>query len=127
MCIRDSPYPELINLDCEGGAEVVFTGLDICQNSVTDTALFTIIDTLPPVILIPEDSLHLACQDTIPSDQPMVTDECGINILVSFTDSVSADSCLGLPELIIRTWTATDACGNSASAQQWYFLSLIHI
>ena len=115
------PYPELINLDCEGGAEVVFTGLDICQNSVTDTALFTIIDTLPPVILIPEDSLHLACQDTIPSDQPMVTDECGINILVSFTDSVSADSCLGLPELIIRTWTATDACGNSASAQQWYF------
>jgi len=115
------PYPELSSLDCEGGVAVIFTGFDICQNSVSDTAVFAVIDTLPPVILIPEDSIHLACQDTIPADLPVVVDGCDVNVLVTYTDSVSADSCLGLPELMIRTWTATDACGNFASAQQWYF------
>ncbi len=115
------PYPELSNLDCAGGIEVIFIGFDICQNSVADTAVFTIIDSIPPIILIAEDSIHLTCQDTIPSTPPVVTDGCDVDPLITFSDSVSADSCLGLPELIIRTWTATDACGNNSSAQQWYF------
>ncbi len=115
------PYPELMSLDCSGGIGIIFTGFDICQNSVPDTALFTVLDTMSPIILIAEDSIHLACMDTIPTVLPMVTDECDMNPLLTFADSVSADSCLGLPEILIRTWTATDACGNASSAQQWYF------
>lgn len=115
------PYPQLSNLDCANGLEVVFTGMDICQNSVSDTALFVVIDTLPPMIIIAEDSVHLNCNDTIPSIPPLVTDGCDTEPLISFTDSVSIDSCLGLPELIIRTWTASDNCGNTAEAQQWFF------
>ena len=115
------PYPELVNLECDGGIEVIFTGFDLCQNSVSDTALFTVIDTVPPVIAFAEDSIHLVCQDTIPAALPTVTDACDVDPSVTYSDSVSVDSCLGLPEIVIRTWTATDACGNSATASQWYF------
>jgi gliding motility-associated-like protein len=115
------PYPLLDNLDCMAGVEVIFTGMDVCQNSISDTAVFSILDTLPPTIIIAEDSLHLSCQDTIPNDTPDVVDGCDDAPLITFTDSVSIDSCLGIPELVIRTWTATDACGNSSSAVQWFF------
>jgi gliding motility-associated-like protein len=118
---NEGPYPGLTDLDCAGSIEVVFTAYDICQNSVSDTALFSIIDTLPPVILIEEDSIHLNCLDTIPATIPEVVDSCDDQPLLSYTDSVGIDSCLGLPELVVRTWTAIDACGNSSTAQQWFF------
>ena len=115
------PYPDLTNFSCSVGIDVVFLALDICQNSVSDTASFSVIDTLPPVILLPEDSIHLTCHDTIPVTTPVVTDDCDGNPVITFSDSASAEACLGIPELIIRTWTATDACGNSSTAQQWFF------
>ena len=115
------PYPQLTTLDCSGGLEVIFTAADACQNSVSDTAIFSIIDTLPPDILIPDDSIHLACLAPIPSDTPQVTDACNGVIMISFQDVAGIDSCGGLPEIVIRTWTATDECGNGASAQITYF------
>src|SRR5687768_628311 len=38
------PYPEIATLNCSEGFEVVFTVSDICQNSVSDTAVFSLID-----------------------------------------------------------------------------------
>ncbi len=115
------PYPSLLDLDCSSGIEIVFEGFDICQNSVTDTAVFSVIDTLPPMITLSADSVHLECQDTIPGDLPLVTDECDSEPLITYTDSVSMDSCLGIPLIVIRTWTAMDDCGNASSAMQWFF------
>ncbi len=115
------PYPLLNELDCADGLSVIFIGFDICQNSVSDTAIFAVIDTVPPFITIAEDSVHLGCQDTIPADFPLVVDECTVDPLISFADSISMDSCLGIPGIVIRTWTATDDCGNSSTAMQWYF------
>ncbi len=115
------PYPDLSNLSCATGIDIIFQASDICQNSVSDTATFTVIDTIPPVILIVNDSIHLTCQDTIPVTMPTVMDDCDGDPIVTFVDSVGIDSCLGIPEQILRTWTATDACGNSSTAQEWFF------
>ena len=115
------PYPEVNHLDCAGGLEVIFMATDICNNTVSDTAVFSLIDTLPPVIIIEEDSIHLTCGDTISVDTPGVTDGCGGEITLVFEDSAGIDSCLGQPEIITRTWTATDACGNSSTAQVFIF------
>jgi hypothetical protein len=115
------PYPQLEDLGCMSGIDITFTGVDICQNAVSDTALFSVLDTLPPDILITEDSIHLTCGDTISLIFPDVSDGCDENPLITFTDSTGIDSCLGIPEMVIRIWTATDMCGNSSSASQWYF------
>ncbi|MEO5905100.1 MAG: hypothetical protein ABIQ11_00125, partial [Saprospiraceae bacterium] len=42
------PYPFVTDLNCSGGLEVIFTASDVCQNSVSDTAVFTILDTIAP-------------------------------------------------------------------------------
>ena len=115
------PYPVLEGLDCSDGLEVVFTVTDVCQNSIADTAFFLVTDTVPPVINIEEDSIHLTCGDTITIDTPQVTDDCNGDILITFQDIAGPDSCLGQPEVVTRIWTATDACGNSSSMEQIFF------
>jgi len=112
------PYPSVTSLDCSTGLEVVFTVSDICQNSISDTAIFSFIDTIPPTIIVDADTIHLQCHDMIPLTPPLVTDACTDSIFLSFQDSVGIDSCFGQPTLIVRTWTATDACGNSSTARE---------
>ncbi len=108
------PYPDVSTLGCTGGFEVIFTATDVCQNSVSDTAVFSIIDTVPPVFLIAQDTIALGCNDSIPSIDPVVTDNCGGTITITTEDIESAPGCLGQPEEVIRIYTATDACGNSS-------------
>lgn len=45
------------------------------------------------------------------------TDNCDTAPVVTFTDNVQSDSC---PQnvFIVRTWRATDACGNTVTADQ---------
>ena len=49
--------------------------------------------------------------------QATATDNCDPNPSVTYSDSEAAGSC-PQAKTITRTWTATDACGNSASADQ---------
>ncbi|MEP6647288.1 MAG: HYR domain-containing protein, partial [Saprospiraceae bacterium] len=48
------------------------------------------------------------------TNQGVVTDNCIINS-VSYIDAVGATTC---PTVVTRTWTITDACGNSSSCSQ---------
>lgn len=117
----EGPYPEPGGFDCSAGLEVIFTAYDICQNSVSDTAYFSVNDTIPPVIQLSADTITFDCPDTLSIEFPVVMDDCDPEPLITFIDSISTDSCLGLPVWVIRTWTATDQCGNSAAAMQWFF------
>ncbi|MDQ3017341.1 MAG: hypothetical protein M3R25_11570, partial [Bacteroidota bacterium] len=108
------PYPDVSTLGCTGGFEVTFIVSDVCQNSVSDAALFSIIDTVPPIIIIPLDTITLGCIDSIPNTDPQVIDNCGGNIAVTSEDVLSSAGCLDLPAEVIRIYTATDACGNTS-------------
>ncbi len=112
------PYPSVTGMICSTGLNVVFTVSDACQNSVSDTAMFSFIDTIPPVIIVAADTVHLQCQDTIPITLPLVTDACTDSLLLSFVDVAGIDSCNGQPTMVVRTWTAVDGCGNSSTAQE---------
>jgi hypothetical protein len=91
-----------------------------CANMCSMTvALF---DTLAPVITDVPDSLFLDCFADVPVasiDSVTVTDNCDMNPFVTVSDSIFNDTLCPNQLSIIRTWMATDTCGNYAMATQF--------
>jgi hypothetical protein len=52
----------------------------------------------------------------LPSEPPTVSDNCSAGLTATFTDG--AESITGCTVSVTRTWTATDDCGNTATATQ---------
>ncbi|MDY2588552.1 HYR-like domain-containing protein, partial [Winogradskyella aquimaris] len=111
-------YGSNTDVNCANGAvTVTFTATDDCGNSSTTTATYSIIDTVDPVLTIPADITLECTESTDPSNtgNATATDDCALPN-VTFSDTEVTDC--GDTKTITRTWTATDACGNSVSADQ---------
>ena len=94
-----------------------WTATDACGNQNTATQILTVRDATPPVLVgVPADAA--VEYDAVPT-APVVTtvDNCDPAPVVTMTESRTAGSCLQNYNLI-RTWTATDACGNQRVATQ---------
>jgi hypothetical protein len=93
-----------------------WTATDACGNQATHTQIITVQDTTAPILVdVPADTT-VEC-DAI-SDAPLVnaTDTCSV-ASVAFTESSEPGACAGT-QVITRTWTATDECGNESSRSQ---------
>ena len=104
--------------NCGAGAMVrTFTATDACGNTATAQTSITINDnTAPTFTSVPADQT-LACGDAMPDfGTPTATDNCGDNVTITHEDSSGGDCDSGVSKT--RTWTATDACGNAATASQ---------
>ena len=92
----------------------VWTAVDDCGNMSRDTQNLMVIDTVAPILMgIPVDTL-IDCRDTLIPPMITATDNCDTSVIVTLNEQ-TVDSCAGG---LIRTWTATDACGNSSMATQ---------
>jgi PKD repeat protein len=98
----------------------LFTATDLCGNSATCIQTITVLDTVPPVITCLPD-LTVSCGTEVPLpdiDLIVATDLCDGLVTVS----VAADDTTGFvcetSYSILRVYTATDACGNTASCTQ---------
>ncbi len=113
----DSPTPA----NCTGnpGIARIWTATDACGNSASCTQSISFVDTTAPVITCPAN-VQLQCgASTAPANtgSATATDNCGGTVTITHTDSPTPANCTGNPG-IARIWTATDACGNSASCTQ---------
>lgn len=117
---------------CDGNVAVVFletitgtacnrtitrtwTATDDCGNETSASQSITIVDNISPLITnVPADTT-VECPDIPPVQDPTVTD-CS-TFTVSFNQQQIGGAC-PLPSQIIRTWTATDACGNTTTVSQ---------
>ena len=75
-------------------------------------------ETTPPVLTnIPAD-ITVEC-DAIPSNSINITatDNCDTNVEIEFSEARTNSSCED-GFVLTRTWTATDNCGNTTTAQQ---------
>ncbi len=108
---------ELETLSCESRINRTFTVTDACGLTGTSLQVITIMDTEAPVIVL-EPEINLECSDEILT--PYVTDNCSPDgmISITFVDDVIPSETCPHSYTITRTWTATDECGNSASATQ---------
>ncbi len=90
---------------------------DACGNTATHTQIINIEDTTPPVFneTLPLDS-RINCNAIRPATPLTATDNCG-NATVTFNETRVDGSCPN-NYILTRTWTASDACGNTATHTQ---------
>ena len=87
---------------------------DDCGNTTTHEQTIEVQDTTAPELTIPAD-YTAECSDAHPLDVATATDNCGMVTLEEAADTTY--SCTN-GYVVTRTFTATDDCGNVASATQ---------
>ncbi len=121
------PNPLVTYTDAPAGANCssvsiarTWKATDWAGNSVTGVQMIHVTDTTPPEITgIPKGEVLAECGSAPPPPTPTVTDNCDPAPNVTFTETISSPpgDC-GKGFTVLRTWTATDACGNTSTATQ---------
>ncbi|WP_159517808.1 beta strand repeat-containing protein, partial [Sunxiuqinia indica] len=97
-----------------------WTAEDACGNSSSASQNITIQDITAPSVTAPSN-ITIDCsdsQDTSFTGSPTINDNCDNNPSISVSDEVSYLGCASEAS-IIRTFTVTDACGNSSTVKQY--------
>ena len=111
-----------IEASCEDDPQAferIWTLTDQCGNSTTFAQSITILDLDGPVFTgIPAD----ACNDLSLDVSVVATDECSGMEIPAQLEEVTTNE-MGCGEVLTRTWTATDACGNTTTEVQQVFFA----
>ena len=95
----------------------VWTATDDCGNVSTATQIITVEDTTAPVLANVPGDVVVEC-DAVPAPAtPTATDNCDVEPTITFEEVREDGNCVDNYRLI-RTWTATDNCGNESSQTQ---------
>ncbi|MEC7113762.1 MAG: right-handed parallel beta-helix repeat-containing protein, partial [Bacteroidota bacterium] len=112
-----SSSDETLDGECAGSATILrtFTAVDPCGNNSQYVQTITVIDTVAPVFTSVPADLTVGVYDDMPSSSAEASDNCSnVTVLQSEVTDASANDFA----LVIRTFTAVDACGNSTTATQ---------
>ena len=104
---------------CDGDGQLVtFFIRDECGNVNTATATLKIVDSDAPVFTSVPANVIINCNATLPAaGNPVAVDDCTASPIITLVTTQAPGLCPG--EIIYtRTWTATDFCGNTATAKQ---------
>lgn len=94
----------------------VFRATDGCGNEAVESQTIIVQDIQAPVFSENNQvEFTYECGSDIPVVQPIATDNCG-NVSYTFADG--QPSANGCNQVIVRTWTAEDECGNASTFAQ---------
>jgi uncharacterized repeat protein (TIGR01451 family) len=103
-----------------GNTEVItrtWTATDACGNTTSCDQIITVVDTTDPQIFGVPANTTIECGDPIPPVLPFATDNCDDDLTVTL-NAVTTPNPNGCGSVMVRTWSTTDDCGNTASEQQ---------
>ena len=104
---------------CSGSLVRTYSLTDACGNSANITQNITINDNVPPTANPLPNLGPFACYANIPTaninDVTGETDNCGGAVTVAFVSDSPNPGCSGT---VVRTYSLTDACGNSSTVTQ---------
>ncbi|MBK7761991.1 MAG: hypothetical protein IPI46_01290 [Bacteroidetes bacterium] len=94
----------------------VWSATDDCGNISTTSQQISVVDNTAPTISALPPTSTIGCPATPSFATPTVSDLCDANPSLTFSDA-STPACFSSYS-VTRTWLATDACGNTATATQ---------
>ncbi len=96
-----------------------WTATDLCGAIALTTQTITVNDNVKPVLPIAPEEATVDCALDVPvAINLTATNNCGdADQIVVPTDAITPGTCINKFS-ILRTWTATDACGNSSQRFQ---------
>ena len=109
---------ETIAGDCAGSYTIVrtFTATDDAGNSTSATQTITVEDTTAPEFTSVPADYTAECSDELILDDASASDNCGAVSIEVSSETIDGDAAGNYT--VVRTFTATDDCGNSTSATQ---------
>lgn len=111
--------------DCPNSYQLTrtWTVVDACDNETQHVQVITVEDTTSPefVSTLPAKEIFIRCEDFKEAEVLEAVDNCG-KVTVTSNDEVVPGECV-TKYTILRTWVATDECGNSTSYTQTINLS----
>jgi len=113
---------EFLGGNCPIGMELevivrTYTAVDDCGNTSFHTQTITIVDETPPTIECPPDTVVSCDQHPQMPVDPIVSDACDMDVTLTWSEEMIPGMCDD-EMVVLRTWTATDDCGNEASCVQ---------
>ena len=97
----------------------VWAAEDSCGNRTECQQILTVIDTTSPVLEDAPADLTLECGAEIPPMADLTaTDNCDAEVEVLPASSITTDVECPVVEVISRSWTAYDDCGNTSTVSQ---------
>lgn len=98
-----------------------WTATDACGNAAIAIQTMNIIDEIAPNFTSTPKDKTVFCNDDIVFGTPVVADLCG-SVELTFEDEIFYNNCEGAAASHVRTWIASDDCGNVAT-----FENTIHV
>ena len=93
----------------------IWTAVDDCENSSTASQTLYFEDDENPVFMGMPGLISVDCPMDPEFTEPTVLDNCDDDVSITYADQITTNDC---EVSIIRTWTATDNCENSATTMQ---------
>ena len=110
---------EIIAGDCENSytIERTWTITDNCGNSTPRTWTINVSDNTPPVFTEVASDETVECSAELPASSATAEDNCDAEVEVTVEEVSTPGEC---PQeyTMVRTYTATDNCGNTSTATQ---------
>ncbi|MEZ4798235.1 MAG: hypothetical protein R2809_00360 [Flavobacteriales bacterium] len=106
---------EHVSGGCQGRIIRTYYAMDACENTSSVQQIITLTDDTAPMAEVAPENITVECGSEIPMFIPSWYDNCDEELELFAASSVAYDNCV---EIITRTWTATDNCGNSTTLTQ---------
>lgn len=120
--INGGPYPDISAISCNYRIDATFYVTDECGNPVSFSAFYVLFDLVAPTFQNVSDTVQLSCGEEYMLDPSNVQDNCTVDPSLTYSDDTSRVTdttlCAYYNFEILRTYTAEDACGNTASFSQ---------
>jgi hypothetical protein len=95
-----------------------WTAVDPCGNSTTVERFVTVVDTIDPIFTYVPEDMYVSCdQEYDEGELPIAQDNCDEEVAISVSQNTVQGNCPSNFQ-IVYSFTATDNCGNTATASR---------